>query len=632
MTTRTNAARRIAVLALAAGLAATGSWAAVTQPAPVPQPICPITLDPVPSGVTQDFGDQFATEADYRWIHSSEDLQGRLAYEKWAWGFYQPSGLFASFRTAVVINNPDPVNTATVTIEYRNTAGAIVGTTPNVTIGPDAFYSEQASPLRFGGGFGSIRVFTSTADSAPFLGATLHHSFTWNGRLDNEPNTPPDAHHPGLASMQQLQEIQAGGTQLFLGPLPTTSTAAATHTFLLGNLPTFQVINPNNAVNNVTVFMLGALTGLTIGPFNVAIPPFGSFIDQNLLNLLYNPATNVYALGLAYHDDWLVGVTSTSGLPILGEGLMLDFYGPGLVPFDRFRMVSVQMQNSPALTLYNPELTYTTTSPPPVHTMMGIANVTGTDIGPVTIQYFNRTTNAVATDTLATFPPGATQRIAPGEPNIFNYPTGVWDWAVRIRACKPGLIGWAAREVEPAGGGFQQFRKAYGESLDGANGSEPGNSFTIFDPVLGLNLRRKVSPLDRCGYPSDFPAWWPSYTTFTNFSVSNVGNYFYRFFDRGGNEDTLFGPQPFAGVRFGDVSFTYEDGPTNRLCSPFFPLTREQSGRVDHSTGSVRGIDAVGDPLYEWGLGFPNVPIYHGPGDVVPHEGEPVGGGIIILP
>jgi hypothetical protein len=630
MKTRSTAPAGRRFAALAWSTAVVAALAAGAQALPpqteVPdtqtQPFCAIPIDPVPSGITQDFGDTFATEADYRWMHSSTHLQGERTFEKWAWGFYLPppgsaAGLFAGFRTVVVVDNPDPATIAIVDIEYRSTAGVLLATTAGVVIGPEAFYSEQAAPLQAGGGIGSIRVLANP-NYAPIVGATLHHSFTFNGRIDNEPLAPPSARRPGLASMQQLQEVQPASTQLFLGPLPTTSTAAATHTFLLGNLPTFQVVNPTNATNTVSVFMFGALSGLTFGPFTVTMAPFGSFIDLTLLNALYNPTTHAYAAGLPYHDDWLVAVTSQDGRPLLGEGLMLDFYGPGLVPFGRFRIASVMMQSNPALVLYNPELTYT--GPPPVNTLMGIANVSGVDIGPVSIQYHNRATNAVVTDTIASFPPGATRRIAPGEPGIVNYPVGVFDWPVRIRACKKGLIGWTAREVEPSGiSGFQQFRKVYGEALDGANRTEPGASFQVF--TLGAFYRRKVSPLDRCGYPTDNPPWWPSYTNFTNFSVANIGPYFYRFFDRGGNEDTVFGPQPFAGVRFADASFTFEDGPTNRLCSPFFPLTREQSGRVDHTSGSVRGIDAVGDPLYEWALGYPNPPpVYQGPGDVVPYH------------
>jgi hypothetical protein len=293
---------------------------------------------------------------------------------------------------------------------------------------------------------------------------------------------------------------------------------------------------------------------------------------------------------------------------------MFDFYGPGLVPFERFRMGSVMMASQPSAVLYNPELTYT--GPPPVHTLMGIANVTTQDIGPVTIEYHDRRTNAVVTDVLPNFPPGATQRIAPGEPGIVNYPVGAFDRPVRIRACRPGLVGWTMREVEPSGlAALQQFRKVYGEALDGASGSEPGASFAV--TTLGGPFRRKVAPLDRCGSIFDSPPWWPSYTAFTQFSVANVGPYFYRFFNPGGGEVTAFAGQPFAGLRWGDGSFTFEDGPTNRLCSP--PFVIETSGRVDHTAGSVRGIDVIGDPLWEWNLGFPP-PVYGGPGDVVPVE------------
>jgi hypothetical protein len=621
-----------AVAAVAALALAAPAFGQIVQPVPpiaVPQPVCPLPVNVVPTGASADAGDLFSTEQDYRWVHSSTHLQGRRAFEKWAWGFFLPPaggphGKFAGFRTAVVVDNPDPALALTVNIEYYSAAGGAPVATSTAFILPEGFHTELATPLQAVGGVGAIRVVTASADDPPFVGATIHHSYSFNGRLDFEPLAPagpPDARRPGLASMQQLQEIQPGATQLWSGPFPTTSTAAATHTFFLGNLPTFQVVNPNPAPNTLSVFFFGALTGLTIGPVTVTLGPNGSYMDQTLMNLLYNPTTHQYAAGIAYHDDWLVLVSSQSGLPILGEALMFDFYGPGLVAFDRFRMGSIMMANATALFLYNPELTYT--GPPPVHTLMGIANVTGQDIGPVVIEYHDRRTNAVVTDVLATFPPGATQRIAPGEPGIVNYPVGAFDRPVRIRACRAGLIGWTMREVEPSGiPGFQQFRKVYGEVLDGGNGTEPGASFQVF--TLGSFFQRKVAPLNRCGRPPLSPAWWPSYTNFTNFSVANVGPYFYRFFENTGVDATVYALQPFAGLRFADASFTFEDGPTNRLCFPSTIFNLETSGRVDHTSGSVRGIDAIGDPLYEWELGFPPPPpVYQGPGDVVPHPGGP---------
>lgn len=85
-------------------------------------PACLAEIPIAPSGVSADAGDLFATEQDYRWVHSSTHLQGRRAHEKWAWGFFLPPaggpfGLFAGFRTAVVVDNPDPSLAAIVDIE-----------------------------------------------------------------------------------------------------------------------------------------------------------------------------------------------------------------------------------------------------------------------------------------------------------------------------------------------------------------------------------------------------------------------------------------------------------------------------------------------------------------------------------
>ena len=620
-------------LALASALPAaaqTASGFPVASPAPDLTTFCLAPVQPIPSGVTAEPGDSFNTEADYRWVHSSTHLQGKRSADKWAWGFFRPTAgspapLFSNFRTVVLVNNPHPVNFITVNIEYRNLAGTLIQTN-TATIAPEGSYDELATPLgpsTGNNGLGSIRVVSPQGDL--FTAATLHHSYRFDGVLDDEVLAPNDARRPGLASMQQFQDPGNGAATLNGGPYPTTSDGTATHVALAGNLPTFQIINPNNAATTVDLFFFRAIAGTLIGPITVTIPAQGSYIDMNLLNFFYNPATNAYTAG--FNEDWLVQAISREGLPLLGEQLALDFYNGALNPFTRFRMASSMMSTKLGAVVHNPELTYTTTGPP-VHSISLIGNYSSQDIGPVVIEYRDARTGTFATDVINPFPSGRSLRIAPGEPGINNYPTPVWDGNIRIRACKPGLVGWTMREVEPNPvGGLLQFRKLYGESLDGTNKNEPGNSFAV--NTLGLNLRRKVAPLDRCALPTDFPAWWPSYTTFANMgNTGNVGSYFYRFFQWGtGTDVTDYALQPppggFAGVRWGANSFTYEDGPTNRTCRPFsFP--RESSGRVDHTNGNIVGIDVIGDPLAEWNLNLPDPPVYTGPGDVVPHE--PIGG------
>jgi len=618
--------RRFALTCLTLALALTLATPVTAQLSHQAEAICLAPIDPIPSGLTRQPGDSFNSEPDYRWAHSSTHLQGKRSTNKWAWGFFLPTAgspapLFSDFRTVVIVNNPSPTASITVRIEYRNLAGTLMATNVR-TIAAEGFWNELATPLSTGAGangLGSIRV-VSQAGSGPFVAATVHHAYRFNGVLDTEPDAPMEARHPGLASMQQFQERANGSATLRGGPYPTTSDGSATHVSLAGLLPVFQLINPSNATNTVDIFYRGAISGIT-ATATVILPPFGSHIDTLLLNALFNPSTNAYLAN--FHDDVVVTATSREGLPLLGEQLALDFYDASLTPFERFRMASSMMASATSPILINPELTQSSGAGPTVNTISMIANFSNREIGPVVIEYRDARTGTFTTDLINPFPAGRTQRIAPGEPGIVNYPLGTWDGNIRIRACRSGLVGWTMREVEPAQFGGQQFHKLYGESLDGANKTEPGQGFTV--NTLGQNRIRKVAPLDRCAANGDSINFWPSYTTFANLGNSaNVGNYYYRFFQPSGAEVTDFTLQPFAGVRWGANSFTFEDG-NNRTCFPLF-APRETSGRVDHSDGRIVGIDVIGDPLSEWSLGIPNPPVYTGPGDVVPLE-PPRGGG-----
>ena len=51
-----------------------------------------------------------------------------------------------------------------------------------------------------------------------------------------------------------------------------------------------------------------------------------------------------------------------------------------------------------------------------------------------------------------------------------------------------------------------------------------------------------------------------SYKTFANNSVSDVGRYWYRFFNPQGVDRTNYAPPPYQGLSFGATSFTYNDG------------------------------------------------------------------------
>ena len=64
--------------------------------------------------------------------------------------------------------------------------------------------------------------------------------------------------------------------------------------------------------------------------------------------------------------------------------------------------------------------------------MMSIANVTGTDIGPVNVQFFARTGATIANVNFASLPPGAVRRITPA---LFPIPENFAGWA-RVTACR----------------------------------------------------------------------------------------------------------------------------------------------------------------------------------------------------
>lgn len=559
-------------------------------------PLCPLPIDPIPSGPVGKPNETFNVPGDYFWVHAGAHLLGTPSLVKWAWGFFTPPGVFQGFRTVVIVDNPFPGTTVTVDIEYRDTAGNLLSVTSGVTVTPECLYHELATPLAAGGGFGSIRVVSQ--DGNKFVGATIHHSYTIGTLVDQDPLSP------GLASLQQLQQVQANATTLYAGPFPAVNLGGDPYTFNTGNLPTFQVVNPNNAANTLNLSFSSPQLGGVFRNAQVTLAPFGSYIDLFLFNGLipfYSPPSG----GL--NIDIFVTVTSQSGLPILGEQLMMDFFDQSLNALGRFRMGSAMLESTPSFLLINPELTFTAAGPP-VHTLMAVANVGNGNAGPVRIQYRSRGGALLGTDVIANLPPGGVQRIAPGEPGIVNYPAApIWDGTVRILACDK-LIGWTMREIEPDAF-VTHFYKAYGEILDNTNGKEPGNGFTVF--TLGQNLVRKASPIERITGPSFF---WPGYNAIDNYSVSNIGNYWYRSFEDFGGfcvETTNFGPQPWLGLPWGQASFSFKDP----LALP--PFTGEHLGTVDHQVGKINGIDVIGDPLREWGLGLPFGPPTPPPDEVI---------------
>jgi len=598
--TRSGFPTRAVVLGLASSLAAaftltlilvSGALPATAQVGvPVP-PLCPLIVDPVPSGTTGRPNVGFSTWPDYNFVHSSDHLQGKPAGEKFAAGLLwnPPAPLeLSGFQSVVVVTNPNQV-AASVNVEFYDEGGVMVGNVP-LNIPAEGFRTVPASPLAAGvpAGRGSARII-SNAD-APIVGEVIHHTLSVDlGAFGGPVVTDPDPFNPGAGSLQQLQVNQRNKTVLYFGPMPVSDQSNLD--FMNGNAPLIWVMNPNPTPTTVTIGVFSRL-GVNFGNAVVVLPPYASTIDFRLWNALWVP----YLSGVInYDDDFLV--VASADQSILGEVVMTDLFSNG--PFGnltlggRFRMGSAMMANSPSIRVYDPELTIEVTSPG-VDTMIGLTNAFAQNIGPVRIEY--RTRNGVVTnDVIPNFPQGAIARIGRGQPLSPNFPPAPYfDGSVRITACAAGLLGWTMRTSgDQPGVTSQGFKKVWGEALSGANGAEPGKGFTV--NIGGQNWIRKVAPIVRV----DPSFYWPGYTTFDNLSVANVGPYWYRYHTAAGTNVTRMAGQPFSGVRFGDTSFTFEDPWVNPL-QIFFATNLSE--RVDHTTGQIQGIHVIGDPLVEWGI------------------------------
>ncbi|RMH21280.1 MAG: hypothetical protein D6696_06140 [Acidobacteria bacterium] len=544
------------------------------------EPVCPLVVPPAPSGVTDRPNTDFQTPfPEYFFLHSSTHLQGQPSTEKHAPGlFWTPPGGLSDFRSLVVVNNTSRTQTANVNVQFFDQLGTPLGAPFTAALPPEGSVDVSAvtlftSPLSQTPGLGSALI---TSDQ-PVVGATIHHAYGIPGSICD-----PDPFTPGAASMQQLQVRQDDKTTVRFGPIPISNQAP--HDFLNGILPLVWVRNPTTQVNNVQLTYTSN-TGLQIGPINVTLQPNGSQLDLSIVNA----ALAIYAGTAPFNAYYIVEATSLSGLPLVGEVILTDFYGPanpdGSLSFGgRFRMGSAMMANTEKRTLVSPELTYQV-GDPSVVTLIGIWNPTAADVGPVTIRYYDRNGNVLATGTLASLPAGAPAVIGPGMPSSPNYPANVFDGWVQITACKKGLIGWTMRQTEGSG-----FRKVFGETLHGTNGQEPGSGYAV--NVAGLDLTRKLKPVSQV-FEDDDGFWWPATESFVNDSTANVGTYFYRFFDF--TTAAGYGAPMFNGVRYANTSFTYED---ELVVTPFDPVL--VSSAVDHTNGVIKGIGVIGDPLVEW--------------------------------
>ena len=565
---------------------------------------CPIPVEPFPSGVTDRPNEVYESEADYYWCHSSTHLQGNPRTEKFAASlFYFPtsSSDLGGLHSAIVVNNPSPTVSVTGAIEYYDEGGTLLAVSP-FTLGPDETHTEMAVPLASAVpvGRGSARIVSTNGN--PFVGETIHHASDLGRFPDN------DLHGTGITSSQQLQSVQNNKKKLWWGPIPATNTSGVDA--LNGLLPFFVLCNPTATPINVGVGIASA-SGQVLPSVPLVIPPYSSSLQTQLYTALR--AQYLGATGL-FDDDWLVVVNADG--PVIGDAFLADAFGDdadlNLEIGTRLRLTSMMMPNTRRLRLTNPELVHqdsTTTSLASISTLMGLLNAGNRNVGPVRIEYRDRDGVLLGTDTIGSMPRGTMARIGPGQPLTPNYPIGgVFSGHVRIRGCRSGLVGWSMRATEPDIFENPAPFKAWGETLHGTNGAEPGNGFQVTDS--GSTWKRKVICLTRVW---DSGLWFPGYSTFLNRSVPNVGPYFYRFFRLVDNppfapiDVTNYGIQPYAGVRYRETSFTFEDSPT-----PLAVVSGAEtiSGRVDvtNLNANIMGIKVKGDPILEWGLGFGGSP------------------------
>ncbi|MEM7585064.1 MAG: hypothetical protein AAF560_16855 [Acidobacteriota bacterium] len=609
---------------LSGHISLTAWFVALCLALPAGAQLCPFPADPIPAGPQGRTNEPYPNfQFDHRYDHSGTHLQGVRAREKWAGGLiHTPLGTnFAAMTGLVIVDNPDPNLVMNATIDFFDALGTNVGTVFR-TIQPEGFAAVAATQLASTFGVGTARV-TVTDNSPPLVGATLQHTTQFSVPVGGSTTVFRDGDRPlstnnlppGASSKQQLQKKQDTSSLSWVFPLSLISSVD----FYVANLPWFHVINPTATANpiSITLTVFDRVAGTVTGPIpwrSVTLPPFGSLTEITGPHLPALGTTNpglfeflvpLYSTpGLDF--DVIVNITSTDGLPILGDGYMADVLGPAAPGGNAIRMTSNMMSSTPGGILTNPEFSYHNPTTGGIQqTLMMVANVGTVDAGPVTIQYFDNSNNLLNAFTVASLPPNQTLRIEPGAlgyPDVIQ-PISGFGWA-RVIPCQSRLIGWSVRETLPVAN-LAQYHKAYGEALLNLNGAEPGPGFA----VAAQNPIRKVSPLVRVD--STIPTFpWPGYTVAANLATANTGPYNWSFFTALG---ALCGFTPFPGLQFGNSSWTYEDPLT--FCGGPINL----SGRFDITTGEVEGLGILGDPLDEYG--FPGfalpVPTYEGPGDVV---------------
>ncbi|MDG2334237.1 MAG: hypothetical protein P8Q97_08455 [Myxococcota bacterium] len=447
-------------------------------------------------------------------------------------------------------------------------------------------------------------------------------------------------HRIGAASMQQLQAAQDFATELFWGPLPLTKEATPipgtasplSWDFFNGNSPLIMVTNPNPYAVEATILIVDT-NGAVISTM-VPLAPFQSYVDMTF----FDDVIAAHGSNAVFDLDALVWVSAqdpADGLlsPVVGQGVMFDFFSGSPTPqnpsnqefMGRFRMGSSMFQNTLAKTLVSPELV-SEQSMIATNTLLGVANASLGDIGPVLVEYRNRSGAVVGSQSIPNVPALWTLRLGPESP---GYPLAEFAGSVTVSSCEPGLIGWNMKTTEypgapdnalASGGNGFELRKAWGEALDGGNGPEPGGDISnaVFLP------QEKVGPLNRASADQLLGAA-PGYNHVFNNDVSNTGGYWYRFFDGFGFDWSTL--TFFNGITIGSTSFTYIDGLpplVQDVPSPIPGIINSDfiNTRFEHVERGGSGINALGGYLWQWGWYIPE-PVgpsgYSGPGDIIPN-------------
>ena len=600
---------------------------------------CPIPPIPNPSGTSASFqelkvGGGIGFPSD---MTCSTLLQGNPTSRKFAASaFFLPdftdAGIqaslpaeFVNMRTAVIVNNPDPNNSVTVTIEYHDYLGSSPGQN-TVVIAPSGTYTEQACPLA--GTWGSARV--TVVGSGTIVGSTVHHGPDLGVNFgDPFPVAiAPQIEALGVTCAQQLQANQ-GKSNVWFGPFPIADSYP--EEVLNGVIPGFVIRNTSVSDIDATVHVLELKQGqpAVINSSVQTIAKNGTYFSTQI----WNDAIQEYNSG-SVDDRFIFVVVNTqySNLPgpgtpgftdppsVVGEAFMADTYGDFMESGAALRMSSMMMSHDRTDTLYNPDFTFTPADPinnlESVVTVMGIQNITNKNRGNLTVEYRDRDGVVVGVDTI-NLTPRRSVLIGPGLPDSPNYPTGNVDsGSVRAFACQKGIIGWTMRHsvIRPQ----ELIRETWGEALEGATGSEPGggeiyslpNDDEIYaeldiDPnVESVLVLRRVASLQRV---TDLNPEFPSYLQYANLDTANTGEHFLRIFRLNGADVTDYAPsqgsqQPFPGLESGNTQFTYLD--------QYYGSSGAQtvSAYVDclDLTSRIRGISVLGGHVDTWQLDFEN--------------------------